>query len=61
MSRIYLQLYVKMYHQSECKHPMCIKKGLGKFPDNITKFVGNDFKDTYRKAVEWLKDNNKYM
>ncbi|WP_185748239.1 hypothetical protein [Metaclostridioides mangenotii] len=38
-----------------------LKKGLKKFPDNITKFVGNDFKDTYRNVVEWLKDNNKYM
>ena len=26
------------------------EKGLEKFPDNITKFVGADFKDTYRKV-----------
>lgn len=31
------------------------EKGLEKFPDNITKFVGADFKDTYRKVVEWLE------
>lgn len=27
-------------------------KGLEKSPDNVTKFVGNDFKVTYRKVVE---------
>ncbi len=33
-------------------------KGLEKFPDNVTKFVGNDFKETYRKVVEWLGGRN---
>lgn len=28
--------------------------------DNVTKFVGNDFKETYRKVVEWL-DTRKLM
>jgi N-acetylmuramoyl-L-alanine amidase len=31
-------------------------KGLEKFPDNVTKFVGNDFKDTYRLVIIWLKE-----
>jgi hypothetical protein len=31
-----------------------------KFPDNVTKFVGNDFKETYRKVVEWM-ENRKMM
>ncbi|WP_343749093.1 N-acetylmuramoyl-L-alanine amidase, partial [Metaclostridioides mangenotii] len=35
-------------------------RGLEKFPDNVTEFVGNDFKETYRKVVEWL-ENRKYM
>jgi len=30
-------------------------KGLEKFPDNVTEFVGKDFKETYRKVVEWLE------
>ncbi len=30
-------------------------KGLEKFPDNVTKFVGKDFKETYRLVVEWLE------
>ena len=33
------------------------EKGLEKFPDNVTKFVGNDFKETYRKVIEWLKES----
>jgi len=31
------------------------EKGIEKFPDNVTKFVGNDFKETSRKVVEWLE------
>ncbi|WP_315167071.1 N-acetylmuramoyl-L-alanine amidase [Metaclostridioides mangenotii] len=31
-------------------------KGLEQFPDNVTKFVGNDFKDTFGLFVEWLED-----
>ncbi|WP_304341234.1 hypothetical protein [Metaclostridioides mangenotii] len=27
-------------------------KGLEKFPDNVTRFVGNGFKETYRRVVE---------
>ncbi|WP_185748233.1 hypothetical protein [Metaclostridioides mangenotii] len=34
--------------------------GLEKFPDNATKFVSNDFKETYRKVVKWLEDR-KFM
>jgi len=36
------------------------EKGLEKHPDNVTKFVGNDFKETYRKVVDWL-ENRKLM
>lgn len=27
---------------------------IDKFGGHVTKFVGNDFKETYRKVVEWL-------
>lgn len=30
-------------------------KGLEKFPDHVTEIVGKDFKETYRKVVEWLE------
>jgi hypothetical protein len=30
-------------------------RGLEKFPDNVTNFVGNDFKEIYSKVVGWLK------
>jgi hypothetical protein len=26
-------------------------KGLENFPDSVTKFVGNDFKETYKNVV----------
>jgi hypothetical protein len=31
-------------------------KRLGKFPDNITKFAGKDFRETYELMVKYLKD-----
>jgi len=37
------------------------EKGLEKHPNNATKFVGNDFKDTYRKVVDWLENNRKLI
>ncbi len=52
------------YKSYMCRNAYAIgggaSKGLEKFPDNVTKFVGNDFKDTYRKVVDWL-ENSKYM
>ncbi|WP_024622188.1 N-acetylmuramoyl-L-alanine amidase [Metaclostridioides mangenotii] len=33
---------------------------IDKFGGHVTKFVGNDFKETYRKVVEWL-EGRKYM
>jgi len=46
------------YKSYMCRNAYAIgggaSKGLEKFPDNVTKFVGNDFKETYRKVVEWL-------
>ena len=48
------------YKSYMCRNAYAIgggaSKGLEKFPDNVTKFVGSDFKDTYGKVVEWLKD-----
>jgi len=48
------------YKSYMCRNAYAIgggaSKGLEKFPDNVTKFVGNDFKETYRKVVEWLKN-----
>jgi hypothetical protein len=29
-------------------------KGLEKFPHYVTRFVGNGFKETYRRVVEWF-------
>jgi hypothetical protein len=52
------------YKSYMCRNSYAIgggaSKGLEKFPDNVTKFFGNDFKETYRKVVEWLV-NRKYM
>jgi len=52
------------YKSYMCRNAYAIgggaSKGLEKFPDNVTKFVGNDFKETYRKVVEWL-EGRKYM
>ena len=52
------------YKSYMCRNAYAIgggaSKGLEKFPDNVTKFAGNDFKDTYRKVVEWL-ENGKLM
>jgi len=52
------------YKSYMCRNAYAIgggaSKGLEKFPDNVTKFVGNDFKDTYREVVEWL-ENRKLM
>ena len=46
------------YKSYMCRNAYAIgggaSKGLEKFPDNVTKFAGNDFKGTYRKVVEWL-------
>ena len=39
---------------------VAIGVGLEMLPDNVNKFVGNDFKETYRLVVEWLK-NKKLM
>nr|WP_312986080.1 N-acetylmuramoyl-L-alanine amidase [Clostridioides sp.] len=50
------------YKSYMCRNAYAIgggaSKGLEKFPDNVTKFVGNDFKETYRKVVEWLEVRN---
>ena len=47
------------YKSYMCRNAYAIgggsSKGLEKFPDNVTKFVGKDFKETYRKVVEWLE------
>jgi hypothetical protein len=47
------------YKSYMCRNAYAIgggaSKGFEKVPDNVTKFVGNDFKDTYRKVVEWLE------
>ncbi len=52
------------YKSYMCRNAYAIgggaSKGLEKFPDNVTKFVGNDFKDTYRSVVDWL-ENKKLM
>jgi hypothetical protein len=44
------------YRSYMCRNAYAIgggaSKGLEKFPDNVTKFVGNDFKETYRLVVE---------
>ncbi len=52
------------YKSYMCRNAYAIgggaSKGLEKYPDNVTKFVGNDFKETYRKVVEWL-ENRKLM
>lgn len=48
------------YKSYMCRNAYAIgggtSKGLEKFPDNVTKFVGNDFKDTYRKVVGWIEN-----
>ena len=47
------------YKSYMCRNAYAIgggaSKGLEKFSDNVTKFVGNNFKDTYREVVEWLE------
>jgi uncharacterized protein (UPF0254 family) len=52
------------YKSYMCRNAYAIgcgaSKGLEKFPDNVTKFVGNEFKDTYRKVIDWL-ENRKSM
>ncbi|GAA0229404.1 peptidoglycan recognition protein family protein [Metaclostridioides mangenotii] len=52
------------YKSYMCRNAYAIgggaSKGLEKFPDNVTKFVGNNFKETYRKVVKWL-ENRKLM
>ena len=52
------------YKSYMCRNAYAIgggaSKRLEKFPDNVTKFVGKDFKETYRKVVEWL-ENRKLM
>ncbi|WP_185748302.1 hypothetical protein [Metaclostridioides mangenotii] len=59
-----MQVCVTDYKSNMCRNAYAIgggaKKGLEKFPDNATKFVGNDFKETYRKVVDWL-ENRKLM
>lgn len=32
--------------------------GIDKFGGHVTKFVGNDFKETYRNVVEWMGNRN---
>jgi hypothetical protein len=48
------------YKSYMCRNAYAIgdgaSNGLEKFPDNVTKFVGNDFKKAYGLVVEWLKD-----
>ncbi|WP_051599264.1 N-acetylmuramoyl-L-alanine amidase family protein [Metaclostridioides mangenotii] len=48
------------YKSYMCRNTYAIgggaSKGLEKFPDNVTKFVGNDFKGTYGLVVEWLEN-----
>jgi hypothetical protein len=48
------------YKSYMCRNAYAIgggaSKGLEKFPDNVTKFVGNDFKETYGLMVKWLID-----
>ena len=52
------------YKSYMCRNAYAIgggaSKGLEKFPDNVTKFVGKDFKETYGNVVVWLK-NRKLM
>ncbi|WP_027701830.1 N-acetylmuramoyl-L-alanine amidase [Metaclostridioides mangenotii] len=52
------------YKSYMCRNAYAIgggaSKGLEKFPDNVTKFVGENFKDTYNVVVKWLKER-KYM
>jgi hypothetical protein len=52
------------YKSYMCRNAYAIgggaSKGLEMFPDNVTKFVGNEFKDTYRKVIDWL-ENRKSM
>jgi hypothetical protein len=52
------------YKSYMCKNAYAIgggaSKGLEKFPDNVTKFMGANFKETYRKVIEWLKER-KFM
>ncbi|MBH0312324.1 N-acetylmuramoyl-L-alanine amidase [Alcaligenes faecalis] len=47
------------YKSYMCRNAYAIgggaSKGIEKFPDDVTKFVGDDFKETYRKVVEWLE------
>ncbi len=47
------------YKSYMCRNAYAIggeaSKGLEKFPDNVTEIVGKDFKETYRKVVEWLE------
>ncbi len=47
------------YKSYMCRNAYAIggeaSKGLEKFPDHVTEIVGKDFKETYRKVVEWLE------
>ena len=46
------------YKSYMCRNAYAIggvaSKGLEKFPDNVTKLVGNDFKETSKLVIEWL-------
>jgi hypothetical protein len=50
------------YKSYMCRNAYAIgggaSKGLENLPDNLTKFVGNDFKDTYGLVVEFGKIEN---
>ncbi|WP_027702132.1 N-acetylmuramoyl-L-alanine amidase [Metaclostridioides mangenotii] len=52
------------YKSYMCRNAYAIgdgaSKGLEKYPDGVTRFVGKDFKETYRKVVEWL-ESRKFM
>ncbi|WP_315166749.1 N-acetylmuramoyl-L-alanine amidase [Metaclostridioides mangenotii] len=53
------------YKSYMCRNAYAIgggaSKGLEKFPDNVTRFVGSCFRETYELVVQYLKDRKKYF